>query len=266
MTALQKLDARIQAQQSLLCVGLDSDSGRLPQRFLRDTQPQFAFNRHIIAETVEFAAAYKCNMAFYEANGADGWQQLEATMRYLRREHPSLFTICDAKRADIGNTSAAYACAIFDELGFDALTLNPYLGAEALQPFLERQDKACIILCRTSNPGAGELQDLELERRPLWQHVAQKVITEWNARKNCMLVAGATYPAELAVIRHLSDSIPLLVPGIGAQGGNLAAVLAAGLDRRGQGLLLNASRSIIFAESPRRAAQTLHDSINALRE
>ena len=265
MNASEKYDRRAQAINSLLCVGLDSDLERLPERFRRQTTPQFAFNRHIIEATAAYAAAYKFNMAFYEANGAAGWQGLAQSLEYLQRRHPDILTICDAKRADIGNTSAAYARAIFDELGFDAVTLNPYLGRDALQPFLERQDKACIILCRTSNPGAAEFQDLVAGGRLLWQLVAESVTRQWNEKRNCMMVVGATSPAELAQARAIAGDMTLLVPGLGAQGGDLAAVMRYGLDSAGRGLILNSSRGIIFADDPGRAAAALRDAITEFR-
>ncbi len=263
--AIEKYDRRATAIQSLLCVGLDSDLAKLPRRFLHSESPQFEFNRHIIDATWQYAAAYKLNIAFYEANGADGWRQLEASVQYLRQRHPDILTICDAKRSDIGNTSAAYARAIFAELGFDAVTLNPYLGRDALQPFLDYQHKACIILCRTSNPGSAEIQDLQVGGRPLWQVVAEKTVADWNKQGNCMLVVGGTNPAEMAQVRSLVADMTLLVPGIGAQGGDIEAVISAGLNSRGAGLIINSSRGIIFAADPARAAASLRDSININR-
>src|SRR5665213_2873808 len=239
MTAiLQKFDRRVKAAGSLLCVGLDPELDRIPARFRGEEWPLFAFNRWIIDQTHPYAAAYKPNMAFYEARGTQGLTELELTMEYLRSEHPDVVTVCDAKRGDIGNTNRGYAVSIFDAMGFDAVTLHPYLGREALAPFLERQDKACIVLCRTSNPGAGEFQDLQVEGRPLWETVAMRVNSEWNAEGNCMLVVGATYPEEMGRIRAIAPEMTLLVPGVGAQGGDVAAVVAAGLDARGKGLMI----------------------------
>ena len=266
MNAKDKYSARVDSAHSLLCVGLDSDKRKLPPAFRQQPAPQLAFNRHIIDITADFAAAFKFNIAFYEANGADGWRQLADSMTFLRARHPDILTICDAKRADIGNTSAAYAHAIFDQLGFDAITLNPYLGRDALQPFLDYADKACIILCRTSNPGAAELQDLRLGERPLWRIVAEKTAREWNANGNCMLVASGTNPREVAAIREIAGEMTLLVPGIGAQGGDVKAVIAAGLNRAGHGLIINSSRGIIFADDPALAAASLRDAINAGRD
>ncbi len=249
------------AVDSLVCVGLDSALARLPARFDRENHPQFAFNRWVIEQTLPYAAAYKPNLAFYEARGARGWDELARTMEFLRSTAPGVFTIADAKRADIGSTNAGYATALFDELGFDAVTLHPYLGAEALRPFLERTDKACIILCRTSNPGAGELQDLDVGGAPLWETVATRVRDAWNAEGNCLLVVGATYPQELARARELCPELTFLVPGVGAQGGDAATVVANGQRADGRGLLINSSRGIIFADDPAAAAKRLRDEI-----
>lgn len=265
MRAVDKYKARVKAANSLLCVGLDSDIQKLPARFLADEAPQWSFNRHIIDATAKYAAAFKLNMAFYESEGAGGWRQLERTMAYLRERHPDTLRICDAKRGDIGNTSAAYARAIFDALDFDAVTLNPYLGRDALQPFLDYNARACIILCRTSNPGSAELQNLRIGERPLWQIVAEKVACEWNENGNCMLVASGRDPAEMAQIRAIVGDMTLLVPGIGAQGGDAKAAVQAGLNREKAGLIINSSRGIIFVDDPANAARSLRDSINAFR-
>jgi len=263
---LDKYNRRVEATGSLVCVGLDSEIDRIPSRFSGEDFPQLVFNRWIIDQTAEHAAAIKPNMAFYEARGARGWDELHMTMEYLRAHHPEIVTVCDAKRADIGNTNRGYVTAIFDEMGFDAVTLHPYLGREALAPFLERTDKACIILCRTSNPGAGEFQDLDVDGIPLWQAVAEKVDRDWNSNGNCMLVVGATYPEEMRTIRAIAPSLTFLVPGVGAQGGDVGAVVAAGLDADDRGLIISSSRGIIFSEDPGGAARELRDEINAARE
>jgi len=263
---LRKFNQRADAAQSLLCVGLDVDFARIPERFKTEKFPQFEFGKWIIDQTAEFAASFKPNTAFYEARGAQGWAELKMTADYLRANHPEIVTVCDAKRADIGNTNQGYVASIFDELGFDAVTLHPYLGREALEPFLARKDKACIVLCRTSNPGAGEFQDLRADSKPLWQSVAEKVSCEWNANGNCMLVVGATYPDEMRVVREIAPEMTLLVPGVGAQGGDVAAVVSAGLDSAGKGLMISASRSILFSADPAAAARGHRDEINAARE
>jgi orotidine-5'-phosphate decarboxylase len=264
--AIKKFEAREAAINSLLCVGLDPEAGKLPERFLREELPFYSFCRWIIDETHAYTAAYKPNMAFFEARGTLGLRELEQTMSYLRDEHPTIFTICDAKRGDIGNTNRGYVTSIFDEMGFDSVTLHPYLGREALTPFLERGDRASIILCRTSNPGAGELQDLQLDGRHLWEHVAEHVSKEWNVNGNCMIVVGATYPEEMRRIREVAPALTFLVPGVGAQGGDAAAVVANGLDAKGGGLLISSSRGILYATDPAAAAKELRDEINAARE
>lgn len=265
MSTLEKFNQRADAIHSLLCVGLDCTIERIPESFSKSDTPQFDFNKYIIEQTHTYTAAYKPNMAFYEARGEQGWHELKLTIQYIRAEHPDIFTICDAKRGDIGSTSEAYATAIFDDLGFDAVTLQPYLGREALSPFLQREDKGCIILCRTSNPGAGEFQDLQVEGVPLWQKVAQQVADEWNEHENCMLVMGATYPDEMRQVRSLVGDLTFLVPGIGAQGGNVQQTLEAGLNSQNKGLIISSSRGIIFADDPARAAQALRDEINQYR-
>lgn len=265
MNAIEKYNQRVDSVNSLLCVGLDSDIQKLPEWYQQRALPQLEFNRNMISKTAQYAAAFKFNIAFYEARGADGIKELASSVEYLRDLHPDILTICDAKRSDIGNTSKAYACAIFEEIGFDAVTLNPYLGRDAVTPFLEYKDKACIILCRTSNSGSGEFQSLMVGDKPLWQVVAEQVANEWNTNQNCMLVVGATYPKEMTQIRQVVGDMPFLVPGIGAQGGDLSAVMQAGLDSSNKGLIINSSRDIIFSEDPSTSAQNLRDEINTFR-
>jgi orotidine-5'-phosphate decarboxylase len=263
--AIEKYQARAAAVNSLICVGLDSDYDRLPTRFKEEEHPQFAFNRWVIDETHEFVSAFKPNMAFYEARGEAGLRELKMTVSYLCEYYPDILTICDAKRGDIESTNTGYVSSIFDWMGFDAVTLHPYLGGEALQPFLNRRDRGCIILCRTSNPGSSELQNLMVNGRPFWEIVAEKTRDRWNRHGNCMLVMGATYPEEIRRVRQIVGDIPLLVPGIGAQGGNLEQTVRFGLDSRGGGLIINSSRGVIFSENPARAAQQLRDVVNNYR-
>src|ERR1035437_5003116 len=197
---INKYNTRAKKISSLLCVGLDSDFEKLPEKFKAMEFPQFEFNKWIIDETHEYVAAYKPNSAFYEARGDQGVKELKMTMEYLNKNHPDIFTILDAKRGDLGNTNNGYVTSIFDWLGFDAFTVYPFLGQEAVQPILDRKDKASIILCRTSNPGSRDFQDLLVEGKPLWQIVAEKVFQDWNKNNNCMLVVGATYPEEMKKI------------------------------------------------------------------
>lgn len=249
--------------KSPLCIGLDSDFARLPERFKQEQFPQFEFNKWIIDQTHSFASAYKLNLAFYEAQGLQGLNELRLTVEYLEESYPEMLTIADAKRADIGSTNEGYVTAIFDRLGFDAVTLNPYLGEEALRPFLDRTDKTNIILCKTSNPGSGEFQDLSVGKNgfPLWQMVAQRVSEDWNTAKNCMLVVGATYPKELKAVRQLVGEMTILVPGVGTQGGAVQAVVQAGLTKKKAGLLINVGRSVIFASDPAKEAEKMFDEI-----
>jgi len=246
MNFQEKLEAIVKKNNSLLCVGLD--------------QGEWEFNQKIIDQTHDLVCAYKPNFAFYEALGIKGWENLKKTVEYLQRYHPGVVTIADAKRADIGNTNQGYVKAIFDELGFDAVTVNPYFGKEALQPFLERKDKGIIILCKTSNPGSGEFQDL------IWEKVAKNVVSEWNKNNNCLLVVGGTYPEELRKVREIVGEMILLVPGIGAQGGEVAKVVKAGLNSNKSGMVINSSRGIIFSANPRLEAQKLRDEINKYRK
>ncbi len=266
MSVIEKYNQRVEAVNSLLCVGLDSTLARLPERFRAGAHPQFAFNRWIIEQTHTFVSAYKPNIAFYEARGEQGLHDLKLTLDYLHAQHPDILTICDAKRGDNSTTNAGYVAAIFDFLGFDAVTLQPYMGSQVLQPFLSRREKGCIVLCRTSNPGDEELQDLRMsDGRPLWQIVAENVSRTWNVNENCMLVVGATRPDELQQVRAIVGEMTLLVPGIGAQGGSIEEAVTAGINVQHNGLILNASRSVIFAADPAAEARGLRDDINRYR-
>jgi orotidine-5'-phosphate decarboxylase len=262
---LEKLEQRIRSANSLLCIGLDPQIENLPVQYAHTEYPLFCFNRDIIDATQAYAAAYKPNLAFYEAHGEHGWHELRETVNYLRANHPEIIIIADAKRGDVDHTNERYARAIFDDLGCDAITLNPYLGKQSLMPFLSRKDKASIILCRTSNTGAGEIQDLDVAGKPLWQHVAHKVAHEWNENENCMLVVGATYPDEIRQVRAIAPRVPLLVPGVGAQGGDLEKSVRYGVNVSGTGLLINVGRSLIYHDHPAKVAQELRDSINGYR-
>jgi orotidine-5'-phosphate decarboxylase len=259
--SIDKYNKRAKAVDSLLCVGLDPDFEKIPDQFKAKEFSQFEFSKWIIEQTHEFVASYKTNSAFYEARGDKGIAELKMTIDYLNKNYPDIFTILDAKRADIGNTNNGYVNYVFDWLNFDAVTLHPYLGEEALQPFLSRKEKVSIILCRTSNPGAGELQDLESSGKMIWQIVAEKVSNVWNKNNNCMLVVGATYPEEMKKIREVAGDMTFLVPGIGKQGGDLQAVMKNGLNKEGLGLLISSTSGIIFSEDPKEEARKLCDEI-----
>lgn len=271
-TFQKKLDAIVKKNNSLVCVGLDSDINTIPAYIRNGPHPQSTFNKAIIGATHNLVCAYKLNTAFYEQRGHHGIEALKMTCDYIHENYPEIIIIIDAKRADIGNTNKGYVRFIFDYLEGDAVTLHPYLGREALSPFLERKDKGCIILCRTSNPGAGEFQDLEIVGQPLYKIVAEKIVKEWNKNNNCLMVVGATYPKELAEVRTIAGDMTFLVPGIGAQGGDVEKTVKAGLNSKKAGMIINSSRGIIFASSgkdfaqkARLKAQKLKDSINQYR-
>lgn len=255
MTFQEKLDKIVKKNKSLVCVGLDTDISKIKES-------QFSFNKKIIEATHELVCSYKLNSAFYEAIGYIGIKALKDTCEYLNNKYPEIPMIIDAKRADIGNTNNGYVQFVFTYLRADAVTIHPYLGEEAIRPFLEQEDKGIIILCRTSNPGAGEFQDLKAGNLPLYKIIAKNIADKWNKNKNCMLVVGATYPDELKQVRKIVGDMTLLVPGIGAQGGDLEATLKAGLNSKKQGLIINSSRGIIFAKNPRKETEKLRDSIN----
>ena len=232
-----------------LCVGLDSDIGKIPDVIRQPGvgETLVAFNKAIIDATKDVVCAYKPNSAYYEAHGDMGWAALEETVEYIRSEAPEVPVIIDAKRGDIGNTNNGYVEAFFERMEADAITVHPYMGSESLAPLLERKDKGVIVLCRTSNPGAGEFQDLEIGGEHLYKLVARHVASEWNTNGNCSIVVGATYPDELRNVREIVGDMPILIPGIGAQGGDLEKTVAAGKDERGKGMMIAVSRSVIFA-------------------
>jgi len=302
------------AEGKFVCVGLDSEFSKIPSAVwqggneceVHEGNTIVAFNRAIVEATKDIVCAYKPNTAFYEAHGAEGIGALQRTIVDIHAIAPDVPVILDAKRADIGNTNKGYVGAAFGFLRADAITVHPYLGAEALQPFLDMKDKGIIVLCRTSNPGAGEFQDLEVHIKgdeleyltsrlttgvkcsfslekcantPFRNHVAYRVSQHWNAHGNCALVVGATYPGELKEIRAIVGDMPLLIPGVGFQQKDVPMeqqveqVVTAGQDSRGQGMIINSSRGIIFAssgkdfaEAARRETLKLHDLINKFRK
>jgi len=265
---LEKLLDASHKNKSLLCIGLDPDPKRMPQDL-----GIFEFNRAIIKATSDLVCAYKLNLAFYEALNAQGFKALKDTIKYIPGGIP---VIGDAKRGDIGNTARAYAIAIFTNLKCDATTVNPYLGFDSIEPFLEYKDRGVFILCRTSNEGARDFQSLrceapELGQRQLFELVAQKA-GKWNTYGNVGLVVGATCPEELRLIRESHPDMPILIPGIGAQGGDLALAVRYGVDAHGEKAIINSSRQVIyasrgkdFAEAARRVASSLRDQINSYR-
>lgn len=258
-----------QQQNSLLCVGLDPDAERIPAHLQHSDAPYFDFCRAIVDATAAHACAFKPQAAHFAAVGREG--ELAELISYISSNHPDHVVILDAKRGDIGSTAAFYAQEAYRRYGADAVTLSPYLGYESVQPYLEYADKGIVVLCRTSNDDSDWLQNDPQDAVPVYQRVAQRV-SQWNSAGQCMLVAGATYPEELGEIRKLVGDMPLLVPGIGAQGGDLAAVMQHGVDRHGTGLLISSSRGILyagsdehFADAAGSAAEQLKDAINELR-
>jgi len=274
MTFIAKLSAAWQSRNSLLCVGLDPDIARFPHD-LRDEQDAiFTFCKGIIDATADIACAYKPQIAYFAALGAE--DQLQAICAYLREKCPDLPIVLDAKRGDIGATAEQYAREAFERYGADAVTVNPYMGADSIAPYLEWKDRGAIVLCRTSNPGGSDLQFLQSGGKPVYQHVAQLVAEKWNSNGQCGLVVGATFPAELAEVRKIVGDMPLLVPGIGAQGGDIEATVQAGRTAKGVGMMINSSRAILyakpderhgedFAAAARRVAIETRDAINAFR-
>ncbi|MBQ7533096.1 MAG: orotidine-5'-phosphate decarboxylase [Bacteroidales bacterium] len=239
--------SQIKAKKSFLCVGLDTDIKKIPQHLLNEEDPVFAFNKAIINATSENAVAYKPNTAFYEVYGAKGWASLEKTINYIKENHPEIFVIADAKRGDIGNTSANYARAFFETLKADALTVAPYMGVDSVEPFLGFDDKWVVLLALTSNKGSKDFQYLNAEGKELYKNVLMKS-QEWADDNKMMYVVGATHPEELGEIRQMLPNHFFLVPGVGAQGGDLQAVAKHGLNDQ-VGLLVNSSRGIIYASN-----------------
>ena len=270
MNFMQALAAARDRNRSLLCVGLDPEPERFPVTLRANPDATFEFCRAIVAATADLVCAFKPQIAHFAARGEE--PALQRLIEYIHVEHPGVPVILDAKRGDIGSTATYYAAEAFDRYRADAVTLNPYLGRDSVQPFLDRADKGAVLLCRTSNPGAANLQDLLVDGIPLYQHVATLVANCWNGNGNCLLVTGATWPGEIGQIRALVGQMPLLVPGVGAQGGDVEAVVRNGQDTHGNGLLISSSRAILyagngddFADAARAAAMSLRDEINQHR-
>jgi orotidine-5'-phosphate decarboxylase len=262
MNFTERLSEAVTTSASLLCVGLDPDPSKLPADLQGASEPFFAFNRRIVEATSGVAAAYKPQIAFYAAQGAE--EELVKSIAFIREQAPHALIILDAKRNDIGNTAEAYAREAFVRYK----TVNHYMGEDSVRPFVQDARFGAVLLCRTSNPGARDFQDLQVDGLPLYRRVAERAANAWNQHGNLMLVVGATVPAEMAELRRAHPLMPFLVPGIGAQGGDLQATLQAGLTAQGDGLLISASRSIIYAgdgEAIGRAAEALHAEINAHR-
>lgn len=262
-----------QTNHSLLCVGLDPSPEKLPThlRSLPTEQAFYQFCIDIIDATAPYVCAFKPQIAYFAAHRAEA--ALEDIIRYSKQHHPHIPVILDAKRGDIGSTAEQYAIEAFERYQADAVTVNPYMGFDSVQPYLAYGDKGVIILCRTSNSGGSDLQFLNVDGKPLYQIVAHKVAHEWNTSGQCALVVGATFPNEIAQVREIVGDMPLLIPGIGAQGGDLAATMQAGQTANGSGVIINSSRAIIYASADEnyapaaaQAAQETQQAINALRK
>ena len=272
MTFIEKLDAAWRRNDSLLCVGLDPDLSKMPAHLRDQPDAILQFCKAIIDATAASACAFKPQIAYFAAARAEA--QLEALCDYLRTFYPHLPIVLDAKRGDIGATAQQYAREAFERYGADAVTVNPYMGFDSVVPYLEWQERGVIVLCRTSNAGGADLQNLPIDGTPLYQYVARLVANQWNANGQCALVVGATYPHELAQVRAIVGSMPLLVPGVGAQGGDVAATVAAGACPAGRGMMINSSRAILFAqcevgedfaEAAARVAEATRSEINLYR-
>lgn len=271
MSFIQKLNAAWASSQSLLMVGLDPDLPRLPAELQVKPTAIFEFCRQIVDATAPFVCGFKPQIAYFAAARAEG--QLEDLCVYIREKYPHLPLVLDAKRGDIGATATQYAQEVFGRYQADAVTVSPYLGGDSVEPYLEWEDRGVIVLCRTSNPGGSDLQFLETDGVPLYLRVADLVANKWNKTGQCGLVVGATFPNELAAVRKaVGDSVPLLVPGIGAQGGDVAATCAAGCNTQKTGMMINSSRAILYAkgeghwtEAAAAVARQTRDDINAHR-
>lgn len=256
-----------------VCVGLDSDYDKLPESIKQSSKRAsiFQFNKAIIDATSDLVCAYKPNIAFYESIGPEGIGALEDTNRYIQQNYSDIPIILDGKRGDIGSTNEGYVNMSFDILNADAVTVHPYLGRVAVEPFLNQRDKGVFVLVKTSNPGSGEFQNLEVEGKPLYQVLAKNIVDEWNTNGNCGVVVGATYPEELKKVREIVGNMPILIPGIGAQGGDLEASVKNGVTTNKDGIIINSSRGIIyassgedFAEAARVETEKLHRQITEI--
>ncbi len=270
MNFINKLAGAWKRNDSLVCVGLDPDLARLPAHLPRTIESIFEFNRAIVDATHDLVCAYKPQIAYFAAAAAE--EPLQRTIAYIKATYPQLPVILDAKRGDVGSTAEMYAAEAFTRYNADAVTVNPYLGFDSVEPFLRHKDRGVVLLCRTSNSGAGDIQDLEIDGTPLYAHVASMIAGKWNAQHNCLLVVGATWPYQMAKIRALAGNMPFLVPGVGAQGGDVEQILKAGQTEDGTGLIISSSRAILyasngpdFAQAARRETLQLRQMINQFR-
>lgn len=266
---MDRLRDRWERADTLVCVGLDPEPAKFPAKFAHDPDAIFHFCRDIVDATAPYVCAFKPQIAHFAAAHAE--EALRMLILHIGFRYPDIPVILDSKRGDIGSTAQHYAAEAFDRYGADAATVNPYLGRDSVQPFLDRADKGVVILCRTSNPGAGDLQDMVLydksgAGRPLYQHVAEKIARDWNAHGNCALVVGATWPDQLREVRAIVGEMPFLVPGVGAQGGDVEAVVKNAKTADGAGLIVSSSRAILYASSDNDYAEAAANAARALRD
>ncbi|TXI46218.1 MAG: orotidine-5'-phosphate decarboxylase [Lysobacter sp.] len=266
---MDRLRDRWERADTLVCVGLDPEPAKFPAKFAHDPDAIFHFCRDIVDATAPYVCAFKPQIAHFAAAHAE--EALRMLILHIGFRYPDIPVILDSKRGDIGSTAQHYAAEAFDRYGADAATVNPYLGRDSVQPFLDRADKGVVILCRTSNPGAGDLQDMVLydksgAGRPLYQHVAEKIARDWNAHGNCALVVGATWPDQLREVRAIVGDMPFLVPGVGAQGGDVEAVVTNAKTADGAGLIVSSSRAILYASSDNDYAEAAANAARALRD
>ncbi len=264
MTFIEKINAAWRSRRSFVCVGLDPDREKIPAVLRNAKHPIFEFNRALVDATAPYVCCYKPQAAYYAGQDADA--ELAMTIDYIRTHHPELPVILDVKRGDIGPTAQMYAREAFDRYNADAVTINPYMGFDTLKPFLDRPERGVIVLCRTSNPNSGDLQNLKCDGKAVYEHVAELARDRWNYNGNVALVIGATYPEELGQLRKMCPSLPFLVPGVGAQGGDARKVAELGRDRDGFGLMVNSSRGIIYASGNADFAERAAEAAKALRD
>lgn len=245
MLFIERLNQVATKNKTFLCVGLDTDSSKIPEFLQKNKDSLYVFNKEIIDATADLVSSYKPQFAYYAAQGAE--LQLEKTIHYIKDKYPHIQVILDSKRGDIDATATQYAKESFDRYQADAVTVNPYMGFDTIKPFADYKEKGVFVLCKTSNPSSNDFQNLKIDGQFLYQRVAAKCIQEWNKNQNIGLVVGATFPEELKSLRTQGENIPFLVPGVGAQGGDLEKVLTQGLNQKGQGLVINSSRGIIYA-------------------
>lgn len=270
MNFIEKLNKIWGTSNSLLCVGLDPNWARIPVHLKDKPEPIYEFCKTIVDATQDLVCAYKPQIAYFAGLAAE--DQLQKTLDYIRKTYPHIPIILDSKRGDIGSTAEMYAKEAFERYQADAVTVNPYMGQDSAQPFLDYADKGTVLLCRTSNPGAGDLQDLKVDGQAIYEKLAQMIAKEWNSNNNCCIVVGATWPEQMKRLRAIAGDMPFLVPGVGAQGGDVEALVKAGQTTDGMGLMINSSRGVIyagegqeFAAAARQAAIETRDLINRFR-